>query len=200
MKSPSCAVQKSFVMAELLKIISKGKCISVFWLSFLNTIKHLRMVQIAAKNILLCASVLWKAPVCSRRPLVRNARGRVLLLDRHAGLSCARPKKLHLSQSFFPLCSFSLTPLQIGSVPVCQATLLAPSEDCSWQQYPLRIEALDIGGAPWRRIPFFANRTVETTSFDLLLKTDDDCYIDLEAVFNRIALKNLDGHNFWWGK
>ena len=32
-----------------------------------------------------------------------------------------------------------------------------------------------------------ANRTVETTSFDLLLKTDDDCYIDLEAVFNRIA-------------
>lgn len=46
----------------------------------------------------------------------------------------------------------------------------------------------------------FANRTVETTSFDLLLKTDDDCYIDLEAVFNRIAHKNLDGPNFWWGK
>ncbi|KAB1270986.1 UDP-GalNAc:beta-1; 3-N-acetylgalactosaminyltransferase 2 [Camelus dromedarius] len=49
-------------------------------------------------------------------------------------------------------------------------------------------------------IPLFANRTVETTDFDLLLKTDDDCYIDLEAVFNRIALKNLDGPNFWWGK
>ncbi|XP_074229347.1 UDP-GalNAc:beta-1,3-N-acetylgalactosaminyltransferase 2 isoform X9 [Camelus bactrianus] len=46
----------------------------------------------------------------------------------------------------------------------------------------------------------FYRWTVETTDFDLLLKTDDDCYIDLEAVFNRIALKNLDGPNFWWGK
>ena len=45
-----------------------------------------------------------------------------------------------------------------------------------------------------------AHRTVEATSFDLLLKTDDDCYIDLEAVFSRIAHKNLDGPNFWWGK
>nr|XP_031527789.1 UDP-GalNAc:beta-1,3-N-acetylgalactosaminyltransferase 2 isoform X6 [Vicugna pacos] len=45
----------------------------------------------------------------------------------------------------------------------------------------------------------FYRWTVETTDFDLLLKTDDDCYIDLEAVFNRIALKNLDGPNFWWG-
>ncbi|XP_008588205.1 PREDICTED: UDP-GalNAc:beta-1,3-N-acetylgalactosaminyltransferase 2 [Galeopterus variegatus] len=46
----------------------------------------------------------------------------------------------------------------------------------------------------------FYRWTVETTSFNLLLKTDDDCYIDLEAVFNRIAQKNLDGPNFWWGK
>ncbi|XP_059026388.1 UDP-GalNAc:beta-1,3-N-acetylgalactosaminyltransferase 2 isoform X2 [Mustela lutreola] len=45
----------------------------------------------------------------------------------------------------------------------------------------------------------FYRWTVETTSFDLLLKTDDDCYIDLEAVFNRITHKNLDGPNFWWG-
>lgn len=42
----------------------------------------------------------------------------------------------------------------------------------------------------------FYRWTVESTSFDLLLKTDDDCYIDLEAVFNRIAQKNLDGPNF----
>ncbi|EHH15937.1 hypothetical protein EGK_02114, partial [Macaca mulatta] len=42
-------------------------------------------------------------------------------------------------------------------------------------------------------------QTMETTSFNLLLKTDDDCYIDLEAVFSRIAQKNLDGPNFWWG-
>ncbi|XP_073912934.1 UDP-GalNAc:beta-1,3-N-acetylgalactosaminyltransferase 2 isoform X2 [Castor canadensis] len=46
----------------------------------------------------------------------------------------------------------------------------------------------------------FYRWTMETTSFRLLLKTDDDCYIDLEAVFNRIAQKNLDGPNFWWGK
>uniref|UniRef100_A0A8D0H8F0 Hexosyltransferase n=1 Tax=Sphenodon punctatus TaxID=8508 RepID=A0A8D0H8F0_SPHPU len=45
----------------------------------------------------------------------------------------------------------------------------------------------------------FGNRTVESTSFDLLLKTDDDCYIDLEAVFNRIKLKSLDRPNVWWG-
>ncbi|XP_032955465.1 UDP-GalNAc:beta-1,3-N-acetylgalactosaminyltransferase 2 isoform X2 [Rhinolophus ferrumequinum] len=45
----------------------------------------------------------------------------------------------------------------------------------------------------------FYKWTVETTSFDLLLKTDDDCYVDLEAVLNRIAHKNLDGPNFWWG-
>ncbi|XP_047376559.1 UDP-GalNAc:beta-1,3-N-acetylgalactosaminyltransferase 2 isoform X3 [Sciurus carolinensis] len=45
----------------------------------------------------------------------------------------------------------------------------------------------------------FYRWTVETTSFNLLLKTDDDCYIDLEAVFKRITQKNLEGPNFWWG-
>nr|XP_027803852.1 UDP-GalNAc:beta-1,3-N-acetylgalactosaminyltransferase 2 isoform X2 [Marmota flaviventris] len=45
----------------------------------------------------------------------------------------------------------------------------------------------------------FYRWTVETTSFSLLLKTDDDCYIDLEAVFKRISQKNLDGPNVWWG-
>lgn len=33
----------------------------------------------------------------------------------------------------------------------------------------------------------------------MLLKTDDDCYIDLEAVFNRIIQKKLDRPNVWWG-
>ncbi|KAM4828646.1 UDP-GalNAc:beta-1,3-N-acetylgalactosaminyltransferase 2 [Thomomys bottae] len=45
----------------------------------------------------------------------------------------------------------------------------------------------------------FYRWTVESTSFALLLKTDDDCYIDLEAVSNRIAQKNLEGPNVWWG-
>ncbi|XP_039770803.1 UDP-GalNAc:beta-1,3-N-acetylgalactosaminyltransferase 2 isoform X2 [Ornithorhynchus anatinus] len=42
-------------------------------------------------------------------------------------------------------------------------------------------------------------RTVRTASFDLLLKTDDDCYVDLEAAFNRIARKDLRRPNLWWG-
>ncbi|OXB71762.1 UNVERIFIED_CONTAM: hypothetical protein H355_004191 [Colinus virginianus] len=45
----------------------------------------------------------------------------------------------------------------------------------------------------------FYRWTVETASFDLLLKTDDDCYIDLESVFNRIRQKRLDRPNIWWG-
>ncbi|XP_062980429.1 UDP-GalNAc:beta-1,3-N-acetylgalactosaminyltransferase 2 isoform X2 [Elgaria multicarinata webbii] len=46
----------------------------------------------------------------------------------------------------------------------------------------------------------FYRWTVEAASFDVLLKTDDDCYIDLEAVFNRIKLKSLGRPNTWWGK
>ncbi|KAL8185868.1 UNVERIFIED_CONTAM: Beta-1,3-N-acetylgalactosaminyltransferase 2 [Gekko kuhli] len=45
----------------------------------------------------------------------------------------------------------------------------------------------------------FYRWTVESASFNVLLKTDDDCYIDLEAVFNRIKLKNLGRPNTWWG-
>ncbi|XP_061480521.1 UDP-GalNAc:beta-1,3-N-acetylgalactosaminyltransferase 2 isoform X2 [Rhineura floridana] len=41
----------------------------------------------------------------------------------------------------------------------------------------------------------FYRWTVEAVSFNVLLKTDDDCYIDLEAVFNRIKLKNLGRPN-----
>ncbi|KAM6217451.1 UDP-GalNAc:beta-1,3-N-acetylgalactosaminyltransferase 2 [Rhynchocyon petersi] len=55
----------------------------------------------------------------------------------------------------------------------------------------------------YRNVPakllHFYKWTVQATNFDLLLKTDDDCYIDLESVFNRITHKNLDGPNFWWG-
>ncbi|ETE69403.1 UDP-GalNAc:beta-1,3-N-acetylgalactosaminyltransferase 2, partial [Ophiophagus hannah] len=45
----------------------------------------------------------------------------------------------------------------------------------------------------------FYRWTVEAASFDVLLKTDDDCYIDLETIFNRIKLKNLGRPNIWWG-
>nr|XP_025039907.1 UDP-GalNAc:beta-1,3-N-acetylgalactosaminyltransferase 2 isoform X3 [Pelodiscus sinensis] len=46
----------------------------------------------------------------------------------------------------------------------------------------------------------FYRWTVESANFDLLLKTDDDCYINLEAVFNRIMNEKLDRPNIWWGK
>lgn len=39
----------------------------------------------------------------------------------------------------------------------------------------------------------------ETFSFDLLLKTDDDCYIDMENVFESIVRKKLHQPNVWWG-
>ncbi|KAK1328029.1 hypothetical protein QTO34_012451 [Cnephaeus nilssonii] len=45
----------------------------------------------------------------------------------------------------------------------------------------------------------FYKWTVGATSFDLLLKTDDDCYIDLEAVFHRVAHGTLQGPSVWWG-
>ncbi|XP_054856199.1 UDP-GalNAc:beta-1,3-N-acetylgalactosaminyltransferase 2 isoform X4 [Eublepharis macularius] len=55
----------------------------------------------------------------------------------------------------------------------------------------------------YRNVPakllYFYRWTVESASFNVLLKTDDDCYIDLEAVFNRIKLKNLGRPNTWWG-
>uniref|UniRef100_G1Q7E7 Hexosyltransferase n=1 Tax=Myotis lucifugus TaxID=59463 RepID=G1Q7E7_MYOLU len=45
----------------------------------------------------------------------------------------------------------------------------------------------------------FYKWTVEATSFDLLLKTDDNCYIYLEAMFNRIVHRTLQGPSVWWG-
>ncbi|XP_069481775.1 UDP-GalNAc:beta-1,3-N-acetylgalactosaminyltransferase 2 [Ambystoma mexicanum] len=55
----------------------------------------------------------------------------------------------------------------------------------------------------YRNVPskllHFYRWTVESTSFDLLLKTDDDCYIDMENVFDSILDKKLDRPNVWWG-
>ncbi|XP_053317170.1 UDP-GalNAc:beta-1,3-N-acetylgalactosaminyltransferase 2 isoform X2 [Spea bombifrons] len=46
----------------------------------------------------------------------------------------------------------------------------------------------------------FYSWTVEFTRFEFLLKTDDDCYIDIENVFNMIEQKKLEASNTWWGK
>ncbi|XP_075452892.1 UDP-GalNAc:beta-1,3-N-acetylgalactosaminyltransferase 2 isoform X1 [Ascaphus truei] len=45
----------------------------------------------------------------------------------------------------------------------------------------------------------FYRWTVEFTSFEFLLKTDDDCYIDMDNVFNTIDHKKLERSNTWWG-
>lgn len=36
--------------------------------------------------------------------------------------------------------------------------------------------------------------------FKLLLKTDDDCYIDVDSVLMKIDHKHLQRSNLWWGK
>lgn len=43
-------------------------------------------------------------------------------------------------------------------------------------------------------------RSVGNADFKLLLKTDDDCYIDVDAVLMKIDHKGLRRNNFWWGK
>ncbi|XP_043931814.1 UDP-GalNAc:beta-1,3-N-acetylgalactosaminyltransferase 2 isoform X2 [Protopterus annectens] len=55
----------------------------------------------------------------------------------------------------------------------------------------------------YRNIPskllHFYKWSVEHEEFSLLLKTDDDCYIDLEAILTSAEQKNLERTNIWWG-
>lgn len=43
-------------------------------------------------------------------------------------------------------------------------------------------------------------RSVGNARFSLLLKTDDDCYIDVDALLTKIDRKHLKRSNLWWGK
>ncbi|XP_072293177.1 UDP-GalNAc:beta-1,3-N-acetylgalactosaminyltransferase 2 [Eucyclogobius newberryi] len=45
----------------------------------------------------------------------------------------------------------------------------------------------------------FYKWSVGNADFNLLLKTDDDCYIDVDAVLTKIDQKALKRSNFWWG-
>ncbi|KAJ7987345.1 hypothetical protein DPEC_G00325520 [Dallia pectoralis] len=45
----------------------------------------------------------------------------------------------------------------------------------------------------------FYKWVVSNAGFDLLLKTDDDCYIDIDQLLMKIDHKDLKRHNFWWG-
>lgn len=43
-------------------------------------------------------------------------------------------------------------------------------------------------------------RSVGNARFSLLLKTDDDCYVDVDAVLTKVRHKHLQRSNLWWGK
>nr|XP_023651972.1 UDP-GalNAc:beta-1,3-N-acetylgalactosaminyltransferase 2-like isoform X2 [Paramormyrops kingsleyae] len=45
----------------------------------------------------------------------------------------------------------------------------------------------------------FYKWSVRRADFSLFLKTDDDCYIDVDAVLMKIDRKQLKRNNFWWG-
>lgn len=45
----------------------------------------------------------------------------------------------------------------------------------------------------------FYKWSVGNADFNLLLKTDDDCYIDVDSVLMKIDHKGLKRSNFWWG-
>ncbi|KAM4693201.1 UDP-GalNAc:beta-1,3-N-acetylgalactosaminyltransferase 2 isoform 3-T3 [Discoglossus pictus] len=56
----------------------------------------------------------------------------------------------------------------------------------------------------YRNVPskllHFYKWTADYITFEFLLKTDDDCFIDMENVFNMIEQKKLEPANTWWGK
>lgn len=116
--------RRSFVIGELLEIVSKGKCTSVLQLSFLNTVKYLSVLSVAAWNTFCCTTAfcvrgrVWHLSPHLRGPLIKNARGKVQMLNRYAGLTWARPEKhlfdyiFYLSQIFFFIVFF-LLPLHL---------------------------------------------------------------------------------------
>ncbi|CAB1311683.1 unnamed protein product, partial [Coregonus sp. 'balchen'] len=88
-------------------------------------------------------------------------------------------------------------------------------EDGLWKQEGLRygdIVFVDIvdtyRNVPSKLLQFYkwwvdnsllSYRSVGNAAFDLLLKTDDDCYIDVDKVLMKIDQKDLKRRNFWWG-
>ncbi|KAF1375929.1 hypothetical protein PFLUV_G00225300 [Perca fluviatilis] len=78
-------------------------------------------------------------------------------------------------------------------------------EDAALHQESLRhgdIVFLDVVDT-YRNVPSkllqFYKWSVGNADFNLLLKTDDDCYIDVDSVLMKIDQKGLKRSNFWWG-
>lgn len=78
-------------------------------------------------------------------------------------------------------------------------------EDAALQEESLRhgdmvfVDVVDT----YRNVPSkllqFYKWSVGNADFNLLLKTDDDCYIDVDSVLMKIDHKGLKRSNFWWG-
>ncbi|XP_061914527.1 UDP-GalNAc:beta-1,3-N-acetylgalactosaminyltransferase 2 [Entelurus aequoreus] len=78
-------------------------------------------------------------------------------------------------------------------------------EDAALQQESLRhndmvfVDVVDT----YRNVPSkllqFYKWSVANADFNLLLKTDDDCYIDMDSVLMKIDQKGLKRSHFWWG-
>uniref|UniRef100_A0A3Q0RCY6 Hexosyltransferase n=1 Tax=Amphilophus citrinellus TaxID=61819 RepID=A0A3Q0RCY6_AMPCI len=78
-------------------------------------------------------------------------------------------------------------------------------EDATLQEESLRhgdmvfVDVVDT----YRNVPSkllqFYKWSVGNADFNLLLKTDDDCYIDVDSVLMKIDHRGLKRSNFWWG-
>lgn len=78
-------------------------------------------------------------------------------------------------------------------------------EDAALQEESLRhgdmvfVDVVDT----YRNVPSkllrFYKWSVGNADFKMLLKTDDDCYIDVDSVLAKIDQKGLQRSNFWWG-
>lgn len=86
-----------------------------------------------------------------------------------------------------------------------QRALGLRQEDASLERESLRhndmvfVDVVDTyRNVPTKLLQFY-KWSVGNTDFNLLLKTDDDCYIDVDAVLTKIDQKELKRKNFWWG-
>ncbi|XP_072247377.1 UDP-GalNAc:beta-1,3-N-acetylgalactosaminyltransferase 2 isoform X2 [Leuresthes tenuis] len=78
-------------------------------------------------------------------------------------------------------------------------------EDASLHEESLRhgdmvfVDVVDTYRSVPSKLLQFYKWSVGNADFNLLLKTDDDCYIDVDAVLMKINHKGLKRSNFWWG-
>ena len=52
---------------------------------------------------------------------------------------------------------------------------------------------------PIETVFIFFSRLMANSSFEFVLKTDDDCYLDVERVLSELE-KYRGTEKFWWGR